>query len=67
MGYKNDNDVIDKVIKNKENGKAIRYNKEWHYHLQSYLLERLTELYYRQKFGVENCKKTNVAFNFSIK
>ena len=63
MSYKNDSDVINKVNKNKENGKPIRYTKEWHYHLQSYLLERLTELYYRQKFGVDNCKKTQVVFN----
>lgn len=63
MGYKNDNDVINKVKENKKKGKLTRYTEEWHYHLQSYLLERLTELYYRQKFGVENCHKTQVVFN----
>lgn len=67
MKYLNDDDVINKVKENIKQGKKIRYKEEWHYHLQAYLLERLTELYYRQKFGVENCQKTNVAFNFSIK
>ena len=67
MKYNNDTDVINKVKLNKQNGKLTRYQEQWHYHLHSYLIERLTELYYRQKFGVDNCIKTNTSNNYQIK
>ena len=66
MGYGNDDDVINKVKENIRQGKQFKFNEEWHYHLHSYLLERLTELYYRQKYNLETCRKTWVMEGFYI-
>lgn len=53
-GYKNNEDVYNKMAKDPF-VKNHCYDVNWHSRLQGFWLEWLTELYYRQKFGVENC------------
>lgn len=53
-GYKNNEDVYNKMVKDPF-VKNHRLDVNWHSRLQGFWLEWLTELYYRQKFGVENC------------
>ena len=55
MGYKNNADVRAKMIKNQKNGQFLRYGLEWQVRLQGFLLEYLTDIYYRYKFGIEKC------------
>lgn len=52
MGYKNNKDVHRKMKKTK---RTKPYGFEWQIRLQGFLLEYLTDIYYRYKFGIENC------------
>lgn len=53
-GYKNNEDVYNKMVKDPF-VKNHHFDVNWHSRLQGFWLEWLTELYYRQKFGIENC------------
>ena len=59
MNYKNNDDVLNKM-KNLAKYKELYFGVEWQARLQGFLLEWLTESYYRQKFGFEKCYQTNV-------
>jgi len=59
QGYKNNEDVKKKMEKNPYIHN-MPFGFEWQIRLEGFLLEWLTELYYRQKFGVENCYKAEV-------
>ena len=61
MKYKNDDDVYKKMVKNNNKYfmswtiKWPKFNLKWQRRLQGFLLEYLTELYYRKKFKIYNC------------
>ena len=57
QGYRNNEDVI-KKMENNEYSNKMPYGFDWQIRLQGFLLEWLTELYYRNKFGIENCYKS---------
>ena len=57
QGYKNNEDVRLKMENNKYTNK-MPYGFDWQVRLQGFLLEWLTELYYRHKFGIEKCYKS---------
>ena len=57
MHYKNNEDVFIKMVKNAHTT-HLRFGINWQSRLEGFWLEWLTELYYRQKFGVNNCYKS---------
>ena len=59
FAYKNNDDVYERFEKlsKKNKLKLANDNIEWHSRLQGFLLEYLTDTYYRKKFGVDNCYK----------
>ena len=59
--YKNNEDVLNKMVKY-EYIDSMPYGIEWQCRLQGFLLEWLTELFYRYKFGVEKCYKTEACY-----
>lgn len=63
-GYKN-NDDVKKKMENNPYIHDMPFGFEWQIRLEGFLLEWLTELYYRQKFGVENCYKAEVGNLYS--
>lgn len=58
MNYTNNEDVYNKVIENVNNHISFRYDIQWQSRVEAMFLEWLTELYYRKKFGVDNCYKS---------
>lgn len=58
QGYRNNDDVKKKMESNPYIGN-MPYGIGWQSRLQGFWLEWLTDLYYRQKFGIENCYKTD--------
>lgn len=56
QGYKNNDSVMRKMIKNSHTN-HLRFGINWQRRLQGFLLEYLTDTFYRYKFGVENCRK----------
>ena len=56
QGYKNNDSVMRKMIK-KSHTNHLRFGINWQRRLQGFLLEYLTDTFYRYKFGVDKCKK----------
>lgn len=61
MGYKNNRDVFVSMI-NASHKRHLRFGINWQSRLQGFWLEWLTDLYYRQKFGVNKCLKLESNF-----
>ena len=61
MKYRNNEDVLQKMVRNNSeffmsyNIKLMKFDLGWQRRLQGFLLEYLTELYYRYKFKIHNC------------
>ena len=60
QGYKNNEDVKLKMIKQSEKEK-LYLGVNWQSRLHGFLLEWLTELYNRHKFNIDNCYKTKAS------
>lgn len=54
QGFKNNTDVLHKILKYEREEDWIKFDVEWQARLQGFWLEFLTELYARQKYGVKN-------------
>lgn len=54
QGYTNNEDVFNKMVKISHR-EHLKHGILWQRRLQGFWLEWLTDLYYRYKFGVENC------------
>jgi mannosyltransferase OCH1-like enzyme len=61
MGYKNNRDVFVSML-SASHKRHLRFGINWQSRLQGFLLEWLTDLYYRQKFGVDKCLKIESDF-----
>ena len=60
QGYKNNEDVKRKMQELSDKKKLNIDKVDWQSRLQGFLLEYLTDTYYRYKYGVKHCYKSNV-------
>lgn len=61
QGYVNNEDVREKM-ENNPYARSMPFGIDWQCRLQGFLLEWLTDLYYRYKFGVERCYKSEACY-----
>lgn len=66
LKFKNNDDVLKDLI-NLSHTHHLFWNLDWQRRLQGFLLEYLTDSYYRYKWGVDNCYKSELgAYDKSI-
>lgn len=61
QGYTNNSDVFRKIQK-LGHRQHLRFGLAWQVRLQGFWLEWLTDLYYRHKYGIDNCLKLEAWF-----
>ena len=62
--YTDNNDVFYKIVK-LSHKQHLMFGVNWQVRLQGFLLEYLTDTYYRYKFGVDNCYKANIGIKLN--